>query len=563
MPLFGLPGALWTQRHISLNRLGLAGLCLGLASLAPSLRAQLVLPAPDALRAQSSSPTPNPLTNQNVPFGPKNDPFAPSSNPNPLPDSTTSSPDQTQLKPLPPLQSAPVDASVPDADDPALLPLVEETYPEPGQPLPPSEATLDHILAIAATDSTTMREQAQIVAANDASRYRSWVQYLPAVDAKYNVGFFDLIRGDIKGGSESAFGGAYTIEASRPLYYWGAIDATKKLALLREQISQTQAIIAYAKLCVDIRKEYYELIAEKAHVTLFIREAESASRRVQKERQLIDAGKGYPAKADQMEFQFERLQMQEADAQNTYQANLDELRRLSGALDFDEKDVPDHVVMPRIDILKMREQFNAFRKSGFLDTAVNKVASLQQDAIDNQIIINDANQKPNFNIGVGITQGPYENTNSKNGGIYFQTIIFGGITGTWHLFDNDQTSDNNRSLHAQRRLVDAELAGSRDQLFSQAANQLNKIDIALHGIAMLKQQLAVIQNDYRTEKQRLALGQSDQTDVDQVRDGILQIKFDILQYNSQVLAGYYGFLTAIFCDPALSNVSPYTHPPTS
>jgi len=457
-----------------------------------------------------------------------------------------------------------VDASSDDSDDVALKPILEQPYPEPGQPLPPSEATLDHILAIAATDSTTMREQAELVAASDASRYRSWMQYLPAVQAKYNVGFFDLIRGDIQGGSESAFGGAYTVEASRPLYYWGAVEATKKLALLKEQISQTQAIIAYAKLCVDIRRQYYDLIAQKAHVTLFALETDSARRRVEKERQLLASGTSNPTRVDQLDTEFRRLQFQQEEAQNAYEFNVGEFRRLTGALDFDQKDVPDSVVMPRIDIATMREQFAAFRKSGFLDTAVNKVADLQQEAIDNQIIINNANQKPNFNIGVGVTQGPYENTNNnRTGGIYFQTIIFGGITGTWNLFDNNQTSDNDRSLRAQRRYVDADLAGSRDELLSQAANQLDKIGIALDGIAIFKQQLVTLQNDYRREKQSLALGQSDQTEVDQIRDSILQLKFNILQYDTEVVAGYYGFLTAIFCDPALSNVSNYSQPPTS
>jgi len=456
-----------------------------------------------------------------------------------------------------------VDASTPDADDVALMPLVEQPYPEPGQPLPPSEATLNRVLAIAATDSTTMREQAELVAANDASRYRSWVQYLPAVQAKYNLGLFDIIRGDIQGGSETAFGGAYTVEASRPLYYWGAIDATKKLALLKEQISQTQAIIAYAKLCVDIRKAYYELIAQKAHVTLYARETESAARRVEKARQLLATGTGYPVKVHQLDSVFQRLQLQEAEAQNVYEFNVGEFRRLSGALDFDQNDVPDYVVMPRVDIDQMRAQFEGFRKAGFFDTAVNKVASLQQDAIDNQMIINDANQKPNFNLGVGVTQGPYQDNSTRTGGIYFQTVIFAGITGTWNLFDNYQTSDNDRSLHAQRHYVDAELAGSRDQLFSQAANLLDKIEIALRAISIFKQQLATLQNDYRHEKQSLALGQSDQTDVDQIRDGILETKFDILDYQTNVVAGYYGFLTEIFCDPALNNVSSYQHPPTS
>jgi outer membrane protein TolC len=562
MPLIGLRLHRRPRGQPELAPLALTALCLALTATPSALRAQLTVPASDPLKS-SSSVLPNPLGSPDVPFGPNNDQLTPAPDAMPADENSAfTPPDQTQLKPLPPATAAPVDASTPDSDDPALLPLVEQPYPEPGQPLPPSEATIDKVLEIAATDSTTMREQAQLVAANDAERYRSWVKYLPAIDAKYNVGFFDLIRGDIQNGQESSFGGAYTIEASRPLYYWGAVEATEKLALLKEQIAQTQAITAYAKLCIDLRKQYYELIAQKARVTLLAREAESAARHVDTERQLLAAGKGVPVKVTRDDLQYRNLELQQATAQNTFEFNVGEFRRLSGALDFDQKDVPDYIVMPRIDIVKLRAQFDGFRKRGFFDSSVSKTASLEQDAIDNQIIINDANQKPTFNIGVGVTQGPYEDTSTKTGGIYFQTIIFAGITGTWHLFDNDTTSDNTRSLLAERRFVNAELAGTRDQLFSRAGNELNLMEISLRGIAMLKEQLANLQNDYREEKQRLALGQSSQADVDSIRDGILQVKFDILQYQTNVVAGYYGFMTSIFCDPAMNNVDVYNHTPS-
>lgn len=564
MPQIGPLRTHANPRCACLGKLSLLLLCSGL--LPVFLPAQLVVPAQNPLQpsntpgASSLSPIPNP----NVPFGSKNNAFAPTPYNIPVaPDSNISAtPDQDSSQSQPPVMAAPVDATSPDSDDPALVPLIEQNYPEPGQALPPSEATINHVLAIAATDSTTMREQAQIVASNDASRYRSWVQYLPAIDAKYNLGFFDIIRGDIQGGSETAFGGAYTVEASKPLYYWGAIAATKKLALLKEQISQTQAIIVYAKLCVELRRQYYQLIAQKARVVLLTRETESASRRLEKVRQLLAAGKGFPIGVQRASLSFETLQLQEATAENIFQSGVGDFRLLSGALDFDEKDVPEYVVMPRVDIPQLRSQFESFRKQGFFDSLVSKNADLQQDAIDNQRIINDANQKPTFNIGLGVTQGPYQDTSSKTGGIYFQTTIFGGITGTWHLFDNYQTADNDRSLLAQRRLVDADLAGSRDQLFMQAANQLDKMEIAQRGITMLKEQLVGLQNSYRLEKQSLALGQSDQTDVDQIRDGILQMRFDLLQYETNLVTGYYSFLTSIFLDPALSNVDDYNHPPT-
>ena len=71
--------------------------------------------------------------------------------------------------------------TAPAADDPLLQPWVDYALPAPGQPLPASEEQLDQLLSVAATESPTMLEQADLIDQADASRFRSWMRHLPVL----------------------------------------------------------------------------------------------------------------------------------------------------------------------------------------------------------------------------------------------------------------------------------------------------------------------------------------------------------------------------------------------
>ncbi len=525
-------------------------------------QAQL-LPTQDPLRP-STSPLPNPLTDPTVPFGPKTDQFTNPAGPDAGP--TTSAEPAPEFEPLPGLPNAsfapPSNTTLGNpATDPALQPLVEEFMPDPGQPLPKSEATLDRVLAEAATESTVMTEQTERVAASDASRFRSWMRYLPSVNAKYNVGLFDQIRQNGDAGNDIKFGGAYTVEATKPLYYWGALEATRQLAFLHEKIAKNEAIVAYAKLIVQIRAEYYHLVVERAQIELLTLQVESAQRKVDREKEMLAHGNSSPVTVANLDNARKVLALKLAIANGSFKNNIYAFKALSGVQNFNERDVPDSIALPKIDYKDLADEFAAFKKDGFATSVAAKTATLRHEAVDQQVIINDAAQKPNFNFGAGITQGPVQSNSKGNTGVEFQTIIFVGITGSWNLFDNYQTSDNNRKLLAQGRGIDAKLLGTRDQLFGGAENQLSKIETGLLAIDLYKDQILTDQENYKKELARHEIGQGDQVDVNFLRDAIYQAKYTILEYQASVAGAYYSFLTTIFRDPNLSNVDSYNRNP--
>jgi outer membrane protein TolC len=529
-----------------------------------------ILPGDNVMDNSGSSNMPNPLHNPTVPFSGGGNPVSDNGQ---MPDMPDLSPEEEAQPPQQPDLTSPAPGSlptssgnfgglarsaalVPDEQDAALAPFVEFPFPEPGQPLPPSEARLQRILMLAATDSPLMRSQAEAITTYDASRYRSWMRYLPQVSAKYDVGAFDTIRGN----QNVQFGGAYTVEAAKPLYYWGALEAAEQLAFLKESIAQMDAVIAYARMCEQLRRRYYTLIQVKAELKAYTAEVETQRIRLDKQRELEAHSTGTPTETSQMEFNLRNLELRTATLKTGYLYRITEFRRVAGVLDFDENDVPDYIIVPKVNVDQLRDEFKEFRRTGYSQTLPAKETSLRQDAFDQYLVMNASRLKPNFNIGVGITQGPYQENNNKGGSsVYFQTILFAGITGSWDIFDNYQTSSNSSDLLAERQVVETRALTNRDQLFSEAANALDTVEIGQQGIDLYKQELTLLQDSYRREKARMRLGEADTIDVDTLRDNILETRFDILIYQCDLAEGYYDFLSALFRDPALVNVDSYKH----
>jgi outer membrane protein TolC len=450
------------------------------------------------------------------------------------------------------------DASASTDADPLLLPLAEYTRPEPGQPLPASEAQFDQLLALAATASPTMREQADTVAQVEASRFRSWVRQMPIISASYSLGGY--IQANAGGGAVNSLtpGGSFSVQVSRPLYHWGGFTAETALGILKEQIAQNDAVQAYAKLCLDLRSRYLNLVVQKAQATLLANEVDFAARRLDKERILLGQGQSTSAKVSDLDLESQSFALKKSEADSVFKYDLAEFCRLTGSHSFSADDVPDHIYMPVVDETALQSQYQQFQQGGFDHSPTASGAQLNQDALEQQIRINRANQRPQFNLAASASEEPY--INSSGTGLKFGTIFFAGINGSWLLYDRDEALSRTNALLAQQRVAETKLQDTREQTFNDSANDLDQIDLGLRALAVLKRQLAEQQADYGRIQVLESTGQTEITAVDTARSTLLNTRFEILQRQVQVANGYYSYLSELFRDPALANLPPFTQP---
>lgn len=214
--------------------------------------------------------------------------------------------------------------------------------------------------------------------------------------------------------------------------------------------------------------------------------------------------------------------------------------------------------MPVVDQSGLQTQQQQFEHGGFDHTPTANGAQLSQDALEQQIRINRANQRPQFNLAASVSEEPY--INSTGTGLKFGTIFFAGINGSWLLYDRDEAFSRTNALLAQQHLAENKLIDSRDQAFNESAHDLDQIDLGLRALAVLKKQLTQQQTDYGRIQVLQSTGQTEKTEVDAARSTLLNTRFEILQRQVQVANGYYSYISQLFLDPALANLPPFTQP---
>ncbi len=444
------------------------------------------------------------------------------------------------------------------ANDPLLQPLPEFVRPAPGQPLPGSEQQFDQLLSLAATNSPAMREQEETVSQANADRFRSWMRHTPAITASYSVGAF--YQTNASGTSDSTLtpGGSFTLTASEPLWHWGGFDAQTELGILTEEKAQNDAVIAYAKLCLDLRKRYYDLIVQKALAAMLAREVDSAKNRYDKAHLLFENGNATQAHVHELELDWKSLQTRQEDTDETFNAQLADFRRLTGSSSFAAEDLPDHIFLPMLDQPGLQAQNENFEKNGVNQSLAARSADLNEKALDRKITMSNASRRPMFDLAASVSQQPY--INAANNGLKFGTIFFVGVTGSWSLFDRGESFAATQALYSQKRVAENQFVDTRELTKNDADHSLRLINLGLRALDLLKSQYAQQQEDYSRVQILASTGQTEQTDLDDSRDALLDTRQQILSRQADVADAYYSFLSDIFQDPALVNAPPYTKP---
>ncbi|MGF1483921.1 MAG: TolC family protein [Opitutales bacterium] len=408
---------------------------------------------------------------------------------------------------------------------------------------------LEHVLKEAALQSPTMVRKQLEVAQQDASRFRGWWTYVPEVNMNYNIGVFHEVRDGIAEGEEMRVAAEYVLRADQPLYYWGAWSARRKLAFAREDIAKEDAYLTYANLANQLRAAYLSLISAKAESQWLNLRARNAERRVRDMELEAEQGRrrATEVEAARLDLQSRRLSAERFAL--GLEQRFNDFRQMSGALDITIDNLPDNAELPVVSVEAMQQRLEVFRREGFVESTPAVIADHRQQAIGHELTIQRARQKPLFNLGAAIRQGPEEGT---DGSYELQTIFFAGITGTWNLFDRRETQDNIRSLRIRRRLVDAELAIERDRRVAAAENALANLQLGRESLGLQKRLVQARTEDLKQVQARIDEGQADEGERERAIEQLRESELSLTKESARVLNAYYAFLGALLEDPALA-----------
>lgn len=409
--------------------------------------------------------------------------------------------------------------------------------------LPQLETALQHALA----HSPDMLEREIELAQKDASRYRGISTYLPRVELSYQAGGYHEIRKNLDADEQNRAGGNYTLEASHPLYHWGAYEAKRDLALEEESIAAINYTLGFAKLCPELRKDYLGLIHKKATSELYELQANVAAEKLETTKQLAKSGRETQQDVDRQTLEAETLKLKHELHKSELANELINFRNRSGFFELVASEIPSTIQFPEFDLESMQTHIDQYFTTSFDHSIISKLARRHLKAIDNRTTMARSRQLPTLNMGAGVSQGPVED----DGDYELQTIFFVGIQGTWTLFDRSETRDNLRSLNAARRLVKGKLQMERDRMRANANHALAQMAIALQAVESKESQTESVEKAKKLAQSLYEQGRIETAELNEALINTKTFELSILESQIDTLNAYYSFLATLLLDPAI------------
>lgn len=409
--------------------------------------------------------------------------------------------------------------------------------PDPAEPL----------IREAALHSPVMLEQELRVAQADAFRFRGWRQYMPYITANYQAGYFNLLTAADPNTptGQGTFGGSYSVSAYHPIYQWGAIEAEKKSAFARENMTRDEAVIAWRSLVNDIRAKFMSAVVEKARIALLERRVEATRLRQERTDQEFKLGRIVEAQRQASLLELRNQELDLSHKKIELATLLSRLRGLTGAENFGLADLPAD--LPDIDWNdeSLAASLNNFRKVGVDDAPENKQAKHASELYSNQRIMAESRELPSFNLGASVTQSPVE----RQGGFGMQTYLFAGLMGSWNIFDRQTTQENVRSLRVAERLVETRLTFGNRQRFTELENAVQQLKSARLARDLRRDIVKLRKDAVEEMKQRIKLGLSREEELSGVEDALLSSNLDLLNDRASILNAYHTFMAGIMLSP--------------
>lgn len=412
-------------------------------------------------------------------------------------------------------------------------------------------AALENILKTAASNAPAMIESQISIARTNADRLRGWVTYLPEIRMNYRLGGYHEIRKSIKPEDATRIGASESMTASHPVYHWGAIDARRQQGFAMEASSIAQAWIDYARLIIRLRGKYYDLVAQKSRMAQMELRTDFKRQELDKQNLLVSQGRASPNQRDQIALDLNALELEHTYSMNQLENNLVLFRNEAGYLDLTTKDLPNDLLIPEVDVDALEAAYQEFTQRDFALSAPSELAESNRQAVESELVINRARQKPTLNFEGGVSLQPVEVENAYE----LQTIFFIGLGGSWNLFDRDETRSNTRSLLLRKRQIEARLASTKAELFAQARNALDLLKMSELSLELRQRQKALAEEalDVSTREHQKGQGSLEQVQQDTLR--LAQARADLLADKVKWLNAYYTFLGSLFKDPALGNLN--------
>jgi outer membrane protein TolC len=347
------------------------------------------------------------------------------------------------------------------------------------------------------------------------------------------------------------FGG---VEATVPLFHWGALKNEGARARLGVAMAERNYAEAYRLLAIELRRQFLYLVGKKAEL-LQVRDRQRLNEvELKLVQEKFARGLASGGEKASREINFEEYGLEVLRKEAEFAALLRTLARTSGTRDLKESDIPGDLPSFTAPPETLSRMLAEVLRDGARSSFEVQVQEMQVREADLYYRIQRVRLLPRFGAGASYT---LENTTSATTNSVNQQAIERqafGVRADWNMFDGFETRGRVRDALASKRLAERRLTNAVERIQEQAQALARQVELESLAVKMTDRRRAAAGGDLERVKDEVKRGNLSASAIDAAQQQLLAWNAASVTARASLLRVWSEFVSVTGADPMLKNL---------
>ena len=349
----------------------------------------------------------------------------------------------------------------------------------------------------------------------------------------------------------------YNISANQPLYHWGALRAAAEVGKIREEIEMNNVLKAYQKLALEIRREYMDLIIEKASLERTERGLAALRRNLETKQVAAELGAVSKNSVSSARTELARAELARDRSVRDFEDSIFVFARLTGLEGFSSVDIPDEIPeVPLASGATAQARYDNYVEQSLFENDPRLVAErlrIESETLNESII--KTNLRPKVNLLVGATQDERSDTVDV-GDRYQYTAVYAGVGLNWRIFDGFESRGRRMASGIRMRRLEMKMERTSEDLVRDADRAVSDLGFARRSLELAERSLkgAVVAVTRTREDVEMGRGSADSVAASEMKE--LSARIQTFAQRAAYLRATAQLLSSVGADPVVEAAVP-------
>jgi outer membrane protein TolC len=349
----------------------------------------------------------------------------------------------------------------------------------------------------------------------------------------------------------------YAISANQTLYHWGAVRAAAEVGKIRAEIEKNNVLEAYRKLALEIRREYLDLIIEKASLQraelgLAAIRRDLATKEVAVELGAISRGLVSGARTA-----LARAELARDRSARDFEDSIFVFSRLTGVEGFSAVDIPEEI--PKVTLASAasaQSWYDNYVEQNLFEDDPRFVANrlqVESEKLNESII--KTNLRPKLNLLVGATQD--ERSDTVNVGDRYQyTAVYAGVGVNWRIFDGYESRGRRLVAGTRIQRLEMNMEKTAEDLVRDVDRAVSDLGFAQRSLELAEKHLGGVTLSVKRTREDVELGRGSADSIAAAELAELSARIEAFAQRAGYLRAASQLLSSVGADPVVEAAIP-------